>query len=99
MSELVEIEDLRGSYLNGCGVGVVEWCGLELTDQEHDELWNDINETDLLEQAGAFVEVYREVDDALPGMNDTYYTVWYESEADLKRDLKAEIISIVRNPK
>ena len=43
-------EIFRGSYMNGFGADLVEWVGLTLSDKQHDKLWDNINETDLLNQ-------------------------------------------------
>ena len=91
MSDLVRL--FGGSYLDGCEVNLLDWCGLELTDEEEDRL--DIETTDLLEEAGAYVEIDREIDDAPPGMNDTYYSVYCSDEESFKRNLKAKIIELI----
>lgn len=68
------------------------WAGLKLTNKQHDSLWNDVNETDLLEAAGAIVEIDEQIDDAGPGMNDTYYTVYCSDVEEFRESLKTEIL-------
>lgn len=89
------MEIFMGSYIDGCDVDLVHWCGLELTDAQSDQLWGNINSTDLLEQAGAYVETEEEIDDAAPGMNDTYYSVTCDDVDKFRESLKAEILSII----
>lgn len=83
-----------GSYIDGCDVDLVEWCGLELVDEQLDKLWGEINANDLLEEAGACVVIEEAIDDAPPGMNDTYYSVLGD-EDELKEGLKREILAII----
>ncbi len=87
----------KGSYLDGCDLDIVEWCGLALTDEQHDALWSDISETGLLERAGAYIDIEEVIEDAPPGLNDTYYSVFCDDEEDFKQHLKEEILTIIRN--
>ncbi len=86
--------DITGSYMDGCNIDLPRWCGLELTDEEHNALWGHINTRDLLEAAGAYLEIEEGPDDT-PGMSDTYYTVSYDDE--FKGKLKENILNIINN--
>jgi hypothetical protein len=87
-------ELFRGSYMNGLGIDLVKWAGLTLSDQQHDKLWGDINETDLLELCSNVtidVDEYDEENDNIPTMSDTYYTVYADDVEALKLELKQVI--------
>jgi hypothetical protein len=88
-------ELFRGSYIDGCGVNLVDWCGLKLTNDQDNKLWGQINDTDLIERAGGFVDIEEQIDDAPPGMNDTYYSVTCLDEKTFKESLQEEIMAIV----
>lgn len=78
-----------GSLMNGLNKDLIAWSGLRaLTDEEHDMLWGQINEHDLLEQCDAAEICFlREEDEAL-SYSDNYYEVHCEDEQRLKIQLK-----------
>lgn len=80
-----------GSYIDGCEVDIPSWAGIKLTDAQHDSLWSDINETDLIEEAGGFVEIDEAIEDLRPGMNDTYYSVYCSDVEDFKDRIRMVI--------
>lgn len=80
-----------GSYIDGCEVNILEWAGVELTDAQYDKLWSVVNETDLIEEAGGFVEIDEVIEDAPPGMNDTYYSVYCSDVEEFKECLRTVI--------
>ena len=82
-----------GSYIDGCKVDLPTWAGVELTDDQHDRLWSDINETDLIEEAGGFVEIDEAIEDAPPGMNDTYYSVYCSDVEEFKDSIRTVIFA------
>jgi hypothetical protein len=89
----------RGSYMNGLDIDLVKWAGLSLSDEQHDKLWGDINETDLLghcRHAHIDVDEYDEDDDDSPTMSNTYYTVYSNDVDALKLELKQVIEQRVR---
>jgi hypothetical protein len=92
-------EIFRGSYMNGLGTDLVKWVGLTLSDEQHDKLWGNINETDLLELCDNViidVEEYDGENDDTPTMSNTYYTVLSDDVEALKIELKQVIEQRVR---
>jgi len=84
-----------GSLMNGLNEDLISWCGLaSLTDEEHDSLWGEINEHDLIEQCSA-AEICFFDDDEEPGYSDDYYEVHCEDEQQLKAELKELITSLL----
>ena len=85
---------LTGSELNGFDVSIPAWAGLELTEAEEDRLYAETRLIRLVEEClGADLDVRRE-EDAGPGMNDTYYTVWtYDVEARRRLDQRVLCVS------
>jgi len=84
----------RGSYMNGLGTDLVKWAGLSLSDEQHDKLWGEINETDLLELCDNVIVDVDEYDgdsDDIPTMSNTYYTVYSDDVEALKLELKQVI--------
>jgi hypothetical protein len=90
------IKVFEGSYIDGCSVDIVSWCGLELTDQQHDSLLNAKNETDLLEEAGAEVQIEYAAEELPPGMNDTWYSVYCDDIDAFKASLRSTILQLVK---
>ncbi|CAB4164958.1 hypothetical protein UFOVP833_9 [uncultured Caudovirales phage] len=87
----------RGSYGNGADVDIVEWCGLKLSSEQRHALWDNINVTDLIDltQSGS-IDIEREIDDAPPGLNDTYYAVsTNKSIREFKNELRAAIVAVI----
>jgi hypothetical protein len=85
----------RGSYMDGCGVDLPTWCGLDLTSEQEDILWNDINEHDLLLIAGGDVDIDEEFDSDHPGQSDTFYSVSCNDITEFKTSLRKEILEII----
>ena len=47
---MTHIVAFTGSLMDGASVDLVAWSGLaRLSDQDHDKLWGELNEQDLLE--------------------------------------------------
>lgn len=90
------IKVFEGSYIDGCSVNIVSWCGLELTDEQHDKLVNASNETDLLEAAGADVQIDCAAEDLPPGMNDTWYSVNCDDIKAFKAGLQSTILRLIK---
>jgi hypothetical protein len=85
--------------MNGLDIDLVKWAGLSLSDEQHDKLWGNINETDLLghcRHANIDVDEYDEDDDDSPTMSNTYYTVYSNDVDALKLELKQLIEQRVR---
>ena len=85
----------NGSYLNGCNVNIPKWCGLNLSPEQEDSLWWNMNETDLLEQAGGYVDITRQDDGNIPGTADTHYSVSCDDVEKFKESLRKEILEII----
>ena len=66
---------MQGSYMNGLNINLAEWCGLdELTDEEHDKIWNATNDIEIITNClNADVEETEGPD--VPLMSDTYIYV------------------------
>ena len=85
-----------GNYIDGVDVDLVKWAGVILTDDEYDKLWGDINEVDLIERCeSAIIEPDQEDHDAMPGMSDSYFSVYARDEALMKEELWEQIKRIV----
>jgi hypothetical protein len=85
----------NGSYIDGCNVDIPKWCGLILTPEQEEKLWEDINETDLLEGAGGYVDITRQDDGNVPGMDDTYYSVSCSDVEEFKASLRKFILEVI----
>jgi hypothetical protein len=88
---------LTGSYIDGPSEDLAGWVGLGLSDDDADRLASIVDSRRLLQEcSSAEVEVTEEVDDAPPGLNDTYYTVWTDDVQGLKAELRALIVKKLR---
>ena len=66
----------RGSAVDRADVDLVSWCGLpDLTDQQHDALWGELNPQCLLELCDHAEILITGDSDELPGYSDEYYKV------------------------
>jgi hypothetical protein len=94
-----------GSYMDGlCNesdgdfVDLAEWAGLKLNDEQRDRFWDEYNITRLLgdcDSAEIFID--EQVEDHLPGMNDTYYSVYTNDPEGLKAELREVIRKTVQD--
>ena len=83
----------RGSVMDGSDVDLVDYCGLPaLTDEQHDAIWGEVNETDLLELCDNAEVLFSEGTDDMPGQSDTYYDVLSSNPAAFKEELKKLIL-------
>lgn len=83
-----ERQVFAGSYIDGPDVDLVDYASIELTDDERGRLWEATSAVRLLEECMACALVIDDaIDDAAPGMNDTFYSVWCADETALKREL------------
>ena len=88
-----------GSLMDGVDEDLPSWCGLSLTDEEHDILTDEINQIDLLMRLPS-IDYYEEEGPDIPRFSDTFYKfVVYspEEEKNLKEELKEEILSIIED--
>ena len=84
--------------MNGLNKDLIAWSGLRaLTDEEHDMLWGEINEHDLLERCDAAEICFLRADDELPGYSDEYYEVHCEDQNRLKIELRDLIASLLNS--
>lgn len=81
---------MQGSYMDGLDIDLVKWCGLPpLTDEEHDKVWGETSDIQIIQNCiNADVEE-REGPD-IPLMSDTFVKVTVFSEDEYK-NLKEEI--------
>ena len=88
-----------GSAMDGVMEDLFSWCGLSLTDEDQDKVWEEINSIDLLMRCPS-IDYYEEEGPDIPRSSDTFYKfVVYspEEEENLKDELKEEILSIIQN--
>ncbi|MDC3225021.1 hypothetical protein OAU26_08810 [Mariniblastus sp.] len=85
-------DTITGSYVNGCDVNLISLCGLDLSDDQNDALWGNINEHDLLEAAGANLELEMD-EDGMPSMSDVYYIAHVDD--GFTESLKEVILEII----
>ena len=84
-----------GSLVDGPGIDLLELAGLDLTDEEHDRIWNAISPRDLLVEE--LSEVCEEIElsefEGGPGQSDTFYEYHCANKtafvAQLRRVLRA----------
>ena len=89
----------EGSLMDGVRGNLPSWCGLSLTDEEHDIVMDEINQIDLLMRCPSII-YYKEEGPDIPRCSDTYYKFVVDSpqeEMNLKAELKEEILSIIQN--
>ncbi|MGP0088754.1 MAG: hypothetical protein ACLPKB_02160 [Xanthobacteraceae bacterium] len=86
-----------GSSLDGLDVNLFDWVGLTLSDEQEDLVWAEHNERSLLDLClSALIEIDQEVDDAGPGLNDTYFSVYARDIEALRQELRSVIIGLVQ---
>jgi hypothetical protein len=86
-----------GSYLDGLGIDLFAWAGFILTDEQKDLVWAEHNLKSLLELCpSAEIEIEEEIDDAPPGMNDTFYSVYSEDAELTRQELRRVILRLVQ---
>jgi len=81
---------MQGSYMDGLNIDLVGWCGLPpLTDEEHDKVWGETNDIEIIRNClNAEIEETEGPD--VPLMTDTFVYVRVDSEESHKR-LKKEV--------
>ena len=91
MANKTEVEVCTGSAMNGIDcLDLVTFAGLPpLTGDEHDMLWADTNEVDLLEECYWADFIWQEEDDIehIPLYTDRYFTVYTTDVEKLKIEL------------
>ena len=89
----------EGSLMDGVSEDLPSWCGLSLTDEDHDKIWEETNSIDLLMRCPS-INYYEEEGPDITRFSDTYYKFVVDSpeeEMNLKVELKEEILSIIQN--
>ena len=89
-----------GSLMDGIyGVDLFSWCGLPLSNEDHDKVTESINTIDLLMRCPS-IDYYEKEGPDIPRFSDTFYKfVVYspEEEENLKEELKEEILSVIKD--
>ena len=78
----------HGSLTDGPEFNLLQFAGLDLTDEEHDRLWDRTNPRDFLLQALDIDEIVLDDFEGGPGQSDVFYEYRYASEEDFVRDLR-----------
>ena len=79
------------------GFDFISFSGLELTDDQYDQLWSVTNHNDILGQCSS-VGIIEESDfDGMPGQSDTFFIYEAASKKELKEELKKVILDILQN--
>ena len=89
----------EGSLMDGVNEDLPTWCGLTLTDEDDEKIWEETNSIDLLMRCPS-INYYEEEGPDIPRFSDTYYKFIVDSpeeEENLKVELKEEILSIIQN--
>ena len=89
----------EGSLMDGVNEDLPTWCGLQLTDEDDEKIWEETNSIDLLMRCQS-INYYEEEGPDIPRFSDTYYKFVVDSpeeEMNLKEELKEEILSIIQN--
>ena len=89
----------EGSLMDGVNEDLPTWCGLTLTDEDDEKIWEETNSIDLLMRCPS-INYYEEEGPDIPRFSDTYYKFVVDSpkeEMNLKEELKEEILSIIQN--
>jgi hypothetical protein len=85
-----------GSVSDGLSMNLPEWAGVTLTEDQYDQLWGEYDERSLLELCDeAEIVIEEALEGHLPGMNDTYYSVYCNDPDRLREELRKTIMSIV----
>lgn len=86
---------ITGALCNGLDVNLVQLSGLELTDEEHDFLWNKISERDFLLWHCDLTEIDVFETDGPPGHSDRYFRYECGPKKEFIERLRIEILDIV----
>ena len=89
----------EGSLMDGVNEDLPTWCGLTLTDEDDEKIWEETNSIDLLMRCPS-INYYEDEGPDIPRFSDTYYKFVVDSpeeEMNLKEELKEEILSIIQN--
>jgi len=89
----------EGSLMDGVNQDLPTWCGLPLTDEDDEKIWEETNSIDLLMRCPS-INYYEDEGPDIPRFSDTYYKFVVDSpeeEMNLKEELKEEILSIIQN--
>ena len=89
----------EGSLMDGVNEDLPTWCGLSLTDEDDEKIWEETNPIDLLMRCPS-INYYEKGGPDTPRFSDTYYKFVVdgsEEEMNLKAELKEEILSIIQN--
>jgi len=86
---------ITGALCNGLDENSVELSGMELTDEEHEFLWEEISERDLLLWHCDSTEIQEFETDGPPGHSDMYFRYECGPKKEFIERLRSEILSIV----
>ena len=78
-----------GTLIDGPGIDLLELAGLDLSDEDHDRLWNDLSPRALLAECECVEEFEEGDDDGFPS------DVWYSYEATSKERLSDELRTVI----
>ena len=91
-----------GSLMDGIDIDLLEWAGIDCTEDESEELWSEYSPIGLLREcANAYIE-YSDDDefDERPGYSDRYFNVEVIGDPNnLKKEIKELFYSVIQAKK
>ena len=92
----------NGSLMNGIDIDLLEWAGIDCTEDERDELWSEYSEIGLLNECSSAYLDYNDDDDfdELPGYSDRYFNVEVIGDPNnLKKEIREFFYSVIQSKK
>ena len=92
----------NGSLMNGIDIDLLEWAGIDCTEDERDELWSEYTEIGLLNECSSAYLDYNDGDDfnELPGYSDRYFNVEVIGDPNnLKKEIREFFYSVIQSKK
>ena len=80
-----------GTLIEGPDLDLLEFSGLELSEDDEERLWGDTNPRDLLMECPSVEEVELEEIDDQPGLSDSEYEYVVRDEEKFRKELRAVI--------
>ena len=87
--------EFTGTLMEGPEIDLIELSGLKITEEQEQQIWDQINSRDLLMSCPCVDEIEEESIDDAPGLSDTYFSYTAESKEQLGQELKEAILGIL----
>ena len=78
----------NGSLMDGLDIDLLDWAGIDYTDDEYEKFWEDVNDRKIMDDCdNSEFEVTGEIDE-IPGQSDEFFKVYTWNIEALKNEIR-----------